>query len=76
MSDSTNTNETGLTVRDLADIVEIIRVCSARGAFRAEELSGVGALYDRLNSFLQSVTPSKPTEESVDPQNIKETNNV
>jgi len=65
MSDSTNTNDTGLTVRDLAQIVEIIKVCSTRGAFRAEELSGVGLLYDRLNSFLQSVTPPEATEESV-----------
>jgi hypothetical protein len=65
MSDSTNTNDTGLTVRDLAQIVEIIKVCSTRGAFRAEELSGVGLLYDRLDSFLQSVTPPEATEESV-----------
>jgi hypothetical protein len=65
MSDSTNTNDTGLTVRDLAQIVEIIKVCSTRGAFRAEELSGVGMLYDRLNSFLQSVTTPAETEESV-----------
>ena len=65
MSDSTNTNDTGLTVRDLAQIVEIIKVCSSRGAFRAEELSGVGLLYDRLNSFLQSVTLPEATEESV-----------
>jgi hypothetical protein len=65
MSDSTNTNDTGLTVRDLAQIVEIIKVCSTRGAFRAEELSGVGVLYDRLDSFLQSVTPPEATEESV-----------
>jgi hypothetical protein len=65
MSDSTNTNDTGLTVRDLAQIVEIIKVCSSRGAFRAEELSGVGVLYDRLNSFLQSVTTPAETEESV-----------
>jgi hypothetical protein len=65
MSDSTNTNDTGLTVRDLAQIVEMIKVCSSRGAFRAEELSGVGVLYDRLNSFLQSVTTPAETEESV-----------
>jgi len=59
MSDSVN-NDTGLTIRDLAQVVEIVKVCSARGAFRADELSGVGLLYDRLSSFLQSVTP--PTE--------------
>lgn len=68
MSESTNVNDTGLTVRDLAQVLEIIKVCSSRGAFRAEELSGVGLLYDRLNSFLQSVTPpsTETTETSVE----------
>jgi len=67
--DSTNTNtsnDTGLTIRDLAQIVEIIKVCSSRGVFRADELSGVGALYDRLNSFLQSVTPDQSLESTTD----------
>jgi len=76
MSDSTNTNDTGLTVRDLAQIVEIIKVCSTRGAFRAEELKGVGELYDRLAFFIQAVTPPASTETPVDSNNVQETNNV
>ena len=33
---------------DLANIINIIEVCTKRGAFQAEEMSGVGKLYDKL----------------------------
>ena len=32
-----------ITVQDLAGLVSIIDVCSQRGAFRGEELAGVGS---------------------------------
>ena len=32
--------------------LQIIEACTQRGAFRAEELSNVGAAYDRLKAFL------------------------
>ena len=31
-----------VTINDLAGVVSIIDVCSARGAFKGEELAGVG----------------------------------
>ena len=37
---------------DLANIINIIEVCSKRGAFQAEEMSGVGKLYDKLKASL------------------------
>ena len=33
-----------LTAQDLAGVVSVIDVCSQRGAFRGEELAGVGRL--------------------------------
>ena len=33
-----------ITAQDLAGVVSIIDVCSQRGAFRGEELAGVGRL--------------------------------
>ena len=33
-----------VTVQDLAGVVSVIDVCSQRGAFRGEELAGVGRL--------------------------------
>ena len=41
-----------VTVQDLAGVVSIIDVCSARGAFKGEELSGVGRLRE---TFLAEV---------------------
>lgn len=37
---------------DLVFTLQIIEACTQRGAFRAEELSNVGAAYDRLKAFL------------------------
>ena len=42
-----------LTVQDLAGLVSIIDVVSQRGAFRCEELSGVGQMRERLVAEVQ-----------------------
>jgi hypothetical protein len=47
-----------LNVSDLQLVTELIDLCSQRGAFRAEELAAVGALYNRLKEFLNTVQPS------------------
>ena len=41
-----------VTAQDLAGVVSIIDVCSQRGAFRGEELAGVGRLRE---TFLAEV---------------------
>tara|TARA_B100000131_G_scaffold111218_2_gene108308 strand:+ start:1801 stop:2034 length:234 start_codon:yes stop_codon:yes gene_type:complete len=41
-----------VTVQDIAGVVSIIDVCSQRGAFRGEELAGVGRLRE---TFLAEV---------------------
>jgi hypothetical protein len=48
-----------LTVTDLANIRAIIDVAVRRGAFGASEVSGVGATFDKLNTFLNAVAPPK-----------------
>jgi len=57
-----------LTLQDLIFVAQIIQLSSQRGAFRADELANVGALYNKLVAFLQStgaLTPAEnaPTEE-------------
>ena len=42
-----------LTVQDLAGLVSIIDVVSQIGAFRGEELSGVGQMRERLVAEVQ-----------------------
>ena len=38
-----------ISIQDIAGVISIIDVCSSRGAFRGEELAGVGRLRE---SFL------------------------
>ena len=45
-----------LTVSDLNNLKQIIDVASSRGAFRGAELTQVGAVYDKLFTFLKAVS--------------------
>ena len=49
----------GLTLQDLQAVVNVIQVCSTRGAFKAEELSGVGALFNKIVMFLDQNSPKQ-----------------
>ena len=42
-----------VTAQDLAGVVSIIDVCSQRGAFRGEELAGVGRLRETFLAEIQ-----------------------
>ena len=56
---------TGVTINDIATLLQIVEVCAQRGAFRAEELSSVGVIYDKFKSFLNNALPqTQPTEET------------
>jgi hypothetical protein len=46
-----------LSMADLQNLRAIIDVAVKRGAFAANEISAVGGVYDRLNAFLNAVTP-------------------
>ena len=66
MDETTNTQvQTNLSIGDIASLLQIVEVVSQRGAFRAEELSSVGALYDKVKGFIVANTPAteQPTEE-------------
>jgi hypothetical protein len=43
-----------LTLGDIQSFRSIIEIASTRGAFRAEELAGIGQLYGRLDTFLKA----------------------
>jgi len=45
-----------LTIADLNALLNIIDAASSRGAFRANELSNVGTVVDKLSKFLQFVS--------------------
>jgi hypothetical protein len=48
-----------LTIVDLQNLRAIVDTASRRGAFGAAELTSVGATFDRLNIFLNSVAPGQ-----------------
>lgn len=69
--------EAQLTLNDIAAVVQLIDVVSARGAIRGEEMTQIGALRDRYVAFLRASTPAPEeapivdeTEESVETVDI------
>ncbi len=49
-----------ITVNDYKQMCGVIDVASTRGAFRANELAGVGILHNRLLSYIQQNEPQSP----------------
>jgi len=43
-----------LSLQDLVLALQTIQACAQRGAVRAEEMTTVGGLYDRMFSFLEA----------------------
>ena len=75
------TTAPNLSLQDLLLVAQTIQVCTQRGAFRAEEMSNIGALFDRLVAFLNSTGALKPAdapaeettgEEPAEPQETEE----
>ena len=48
---------TALSIGDLKNLSTILDVASTRGAFKANEMAGVGFLYNKLQAFLAKVAP-------------------
>jgi hypothetical protein len=48
-----------LNINDLAALRSILDVASSRGAFKAAEMEAVGKVYNKLNTFLESVAAKK-----------------
>ena len=66
MSEETETQEevgvptpAEINLNDLAVVLQIIDVCSKRGAFEGNELKDVGTLRERISAFVDSRLPKK-----------------
>lgn len=57
---TTTTPQGGLGVNDLKIMVRTLQVCSERGAFKAEEMTTVGGLYQRIVGFLKATGQLDP----------------
>jgi hypothetical protein len=62
-----------LTLADMASLKNLIEAATTRGAFRANEMSTVGSIYDKLDAFLtatqaqlaaqaEAQQPAEPTQ--------------
>jgi hypothetical protein len=49
-----------LTVQDLAGLKAIVDVAAQRGAFKPAEMAAVGAIYNKLTAFLETITKDAP----------------
>jgi hypothetical protein len=47
-----------IDINDIASIVQLIDVCSTRGAFRGEELAIIGALRTKLAEIVKANMPA------------------
>jgi hypothetical protein len=51
-------NDLQITINDLKFVRDVFQVLSERGAFKANELSAVGKLYDKLSLFVTAAESS------------------
>jgi hypothetical protein len=58
-----------LSLQDLLLVVQTLQVVTQRGAIRADEMTNIGGLYDRLVNFLTASGAIKPAggEEPTEP---------
>ena len=61
--DTDRAADTSLSVQDLVVLQNVINVVASRGAFRAEELEGVGRIYNKLTSFLNTLNNNSDVQE-------------
>jgi hypothetical protein len=59
-----------ITIADLDVLKNIVDLASARGAFRGAELAEVGAVYNKLTQFLETVVAqAKAQADATEPTN-------
>ena len=61
---ATEEGQVQLQLQDLMASAQVIQLASQRGAIRAEEMATVGALYNRLVTFLQASGALTPASET------------
>ena len=72
MDGNTTQDKPGLNINDLAAMLQIIGIATQRGAFKAEEMSSIGTVYDRVAGFVKAHGPATPADNQ---QNQKEEKN-
>lgn len=63
--DAPEQQQASLSLEELNALLQIVDLAVSRGAFRGAEASQVGAVFDRLNNFLNIVAQSQQAEAEV-----------
>lgn len=63
--DAPEQQQASLSLEELNALLQIVDLAVSRGAFRGAEASQVGAVFDRLNNFLNIVAKSQQAEAEV-----------
>lgn len=70
MSEEQASTDVSLSINDLKTCIQIIDLCSSRGAFKPEEFQAIGVIHARLSAFVAKAVPantdsavSQPTQE-------------
>lgn len=61
-NDQTTPPAPSLNIQDIVFLCNVIDVASRRGTFRADEMSSIGAIYDKVTAFLKSTGALEETE--------------
>lgn len=57
-----------ITLQELQLLAQIVDLATQRGAFRGNELTTVGGVYDRLTTFLAGVAAAQQAQASAEAQ--------
>ncbi len=57
--EATAQEDTSISLNDLQVLANIVDLATQRGAFRGNELSQVGAVFDKLSTFLAQVAAAQ-----------------
>lgn len=61
-------NEANLHLNDIQQLLQAVDVAVQRGAYRASELSQLGAVYDKVHGFIKLVTEANQPQQLQAPQ--------
>lgn len=62
MSDVSQAQPVQLNVNDLQAVLNVIEIATQRGTFKGAELSSVGQIFDRINTFVTQYTAQQEAE--------------
>ena len=67
--ETTEAQAPGLSIQDVLVLRQCVEVAAQRGAYKAEEMTTIGATYDRLTKWLETHMPAPEDTDSESQEN-------